>query len=65
MAYVRQEYCEKCGIDTAHIDSNGCQICLNKKNAEKERMWEAQDVDTKITDLRKRIEWLERSPIRF
>jgi len=65
MAFVRDEYCDKCGRHTPHINSDGCQICLNKKAKEAERMWEAQDSDTKITDLRKRIERLERNPIRY
>lgn len=60
MAYVRMEHCETCGIQTNHIDNDGCTICLNKKKKEAERMWEAQDMDTKITDLRKRVEYLER-----
>jgi hypothetical protein len=59
MAYVRLEYCEKCKTNTHHINSDGCSICLGKKKAEAERMWEAQDIETKVTDLRKRIEYLE------
>jgi hypothetical protein len=62
MAYVRLEYCDACKTMTNHINNDGCTICLSKKKAEKDRMWEAQDISTKITDLRKRIEELERGP---
>ena len=64
MAYVRFEYCEKCGKETHHMNNDGCTICLDKKAKEAERMWEAQDLETKITDLRKRVEFLERPQIR-
>lgn len=59
MAYVIQKYCEKCQRETAHVNSDGCSSCNAKKKAEEERIWEAQDQNTKLTDLRKRIEFLE------
>ncbi len=65
MAYIRSEYCDVCKRNTNHINNDGCIPCFEKKAKEKERMWEAQDADTKITNLRKRIEELERGPRLF
>lgn len=65
MAYVREEWCEKCQRKTMHINNDGCGICYEKKKAEQERIWEAQDPETKMTNLRKRIEELERDPRRY
>jgi hypothetical protein len=65
MAYVRTEYCDVCKRETNFYNSLGCGICLAKQVKQQERMWEAQDPETKITNLRHRIEALERSPARF
>lgn len=64
--YLSHEYCPSCKQDTPHHDGH-CAPCAIKKAKEAERMWEAQDTDTKLTNLRKRVEWLEnhRLPMRF
>ena len=65
MAYVRNEYCSKHNKETLHIDNDGCIECLKYIKDEKDKVWEAQNIESKITDLRKRIEYLERPRIRF
>ena len=62
MALIIDEYCLVCKTQTIHINNN-CAFCMEKKRKEYIRMWEAQDIETKLTDLRKRIEILERSPM--
>jgi len=64
--FLEHKHCEKCKGITPHHDGY-CAPCAVKKAKEAERMWEAQDSDTKLTDLRKRVEWLEnhRLPLRF
>lgn len=62
--FFEHKFCEKCDSVTGHYDGK-CGKCLDKQSKEKERMWEAQDISTKITDLRKRIEMLERGPARY
>ncbi len=62
--YLDHEYCPVCKKDTVHYNGK-CGNCLDKKEKERVRMWEAQDIETKITNLRERIEKLEQGPARF
>ena len=62
--FLDQTECFVCKGVTAHYNGK-CGICEKKKADEKERMWEAQNIETKITNLRKRIEHLEQGPARF
>jgi len=64
--FLEHKECEVCKTVTPHHNGN-CARCASKKAKEAERMWEAQDTDTKLTDIRKRIEKLERDrfPARF
>lgn len=62
--YLNTEFCPLCKKDTAHYNGK-CGICSEKREKERVRMWEAQDIETKITNLRQRIEKLEQGPMRF
>lgn len=66
MALCDMRFCIKCNTDTMHTNGR-CNNCSVKEEAEKIRMWEVMDVSTKLTNLRERIEKLERNqhPIYF
>lgn len=64
MALVNEEWCERCQKNVFYTNGK-CNICADKKNKERIRMWEAQDIETKITNLRERIEGLERGEARY
>ena len=64
MAHITEDDCYVCKKKTVFINGE-CRVCSEKKFKEKERMWEAQDLETKITDLRHRIERLELPPARY
>lgn len=64
MAFCRIEHCDICGADTQHTNGR-CDTCM--ETSEKERIWDwnAQPIEQKLDDIRKRIEKLERGPTRF
>ena len=62
VAYINYQWCNTCNAETCHNHST-CMDCATKKNEERIRIWNAQDVDTKLNDLRVRLEKLERGPI--
>lgn len=60
MALCDMRFCIKCNKDTMHTNGH-CNDCSVKEEAERIRMWEVMDVSTKLTNLRERIEKLERN----
>ena len=64
MAYVEFKICHICGKKTNYMNGN-CSICEDRKTKDKIAKWNAQATVTKLNDLRKRVENLERGPIRF
>jgi len=64
MAFIRYEYCSVCEKETEHINLN-CSSCQERERRLFIGQWNALNVDEKIQDLRKRIEKLERGPMRF
>lgn len=42
-----------------------CNICNEREERERVAKWNVQTVDEKLQDLRKRVESLERDPIRY
>jgi hypothetical protein len=62
--FLETKYCDRCEVTTQHYNGE-CGVCLDKKDKERIRMWEAQDVDTKLTNLRLRVENLERPEARY
>lgn len=59
--YYDENYCDRCKKVTGHYNGK-CGQCKAKEEAERARVWEAQDIETKLTNLRQRIEGLERGP---
>jgi phage FluMu protein Com len=62
--FLEIKECPRCKDVTQHYDGK-CNRCEKIDADEKERAWESQHIETKITNLRKRIEKLERGPARF
>ena len=64
MAFCRTEYCRRCDKEVMHTNGN-CNECREEEWTEKIRAWESQSTNAKLTDLRERIEKLERGPGRY
>jgi hypothetical protein len=64
MAFLDFNYCFKCEKETQHINGN-CLFCCERLDRERIAKWNAQTIDEKLSNLRKRIEELERGPMRF
>lgn len=64
MAFVRYQFCDKCAKETRHTNLH-CNDCFSRENRNKIVTWEAQTIEEKLTDLRKRIEKLEQAPIKY
>ena len=64
MAYIEDRNCCHCNKVTMHTNGK-CSDCSAKEKAERVRMWNAQDLDTKLNNIRERLEDLERGPMTF
>jgi hypothetical protein len=62
MAYIHDSFCSNCKTITQHINWK-CTVCSEALEKERIRVWEAHDIEWKLTNLRERIEKLERNPI--
>jgi len=62
--FSHTSYCPTCKKDTLH-ENIECVECCKKEKEEKEFAWEMLSNSDKLTDLRKRIEKLERGPTRY
>ena len=61
MAFIQMKYCSRCEKETQHC--NGvCPVCSERSERERIALWNALTVDEKLSDLRKRVEKLERGP---
>ena len=63
MVMARHEWCTICDAQTMH-HSGECTACAERIRREERAVWLALTPDEKIERLLKRIEDLERSPIR-
>lgn len=61
MVRISTEFCDDCDEETQHGDGE-CGVCCSRKKRERIRVWNALDVDTRLTDLRERVERLEAGP---
>lgn len=64
MAFIRQEDCHVCETMTAHTNGR-CNICRAKEENARVELWNSLPVNDRLTDIRKRIEKLERGPVRY
>jgi len=64
MVQVYETFCQTCNDSTPHYNGD-CGRCAAKVREERIRMWNAQDVATKLNDLRERMERLEAGPPRY
>jgi len=62
--YLNEEMCYVCKKVTTHHDGKCC-LCFEKAEKKRIRTWEAKSTKAKLSDLRKRIEELERGPARY
>lgn len=61
MAFINEAMCYECKKVTTHTN-NYCNICTEKNEKERIRIWNAQSTKHKLDDLRRRIEKLEKGP---
>jgi len=59
MAYVDFRHCIACGKGTNHTNDK-CNECWKKAEDERVKNWESMSTEAKLTDIRERIECLER-----
>ena len=64
MAFINDSYCPHCERVTQHVNM-GCVVCNERKERERIATWNALTTDEKLSDLRKRVEGLERGPTIF
>ena len=64
MALVMTEYCRECEKETMHTNGK-CNICSERAERMRIAEWNAMTVDEKLTDLRRSVEALQRSPARY
>jgi tRNA(Arg) A34 adenosine deaminase TadA len=64
MAYITVEYCKICESATQHIKSK-CVLCVMRREKEDKNKWDNLSVESKLNDLKKRIEKLEQGGIKF
>lgn len=64
MAYVTTKQCNKCKEYTTHINMS-CSKCSAIEKEEQVKAWESMSIEKKLTDLRERIEKLERGPAKY
>jgi len=61
MAHISKEYCNICKKETQHTNDK----CSKRRYRERTATWNTLTIDEKLKDLRKRVEKLEKGPIRF
>ena len=64
MAFVRIEYCHKCGKETQHVNRR-CSECVYAEEEACRKAWDSMTTEWKLSNLRDRIEKLEQSPARY
>lgn len=64
MVFSRYEWCDYCEAETLHHNGK-CTKCTARQERERIRKWNAQSTARKLSDLRKRVEKLERGPARY
>lgn len=64
MVMAQHTWCRTCDADTLHHNGK-CTICAERIRRKKRAVWVALTPDEKIEKLLKRIEALERNPIRY
>ena len=64
MAFVCDEFCAVCKKVTQHCNSK-CGVCFEREERMRIAAWNAQTDGEKLQDLRRRVEALERGPVRF
>ena len=62
MALIDAKYCPQCEIVTSHINGE-CSPCKKRFNDIRIAQWDALSVDERLTNLRERMEKLERGSI--
>ena len=64
MAYITWDYCKDCEETTHHCNGE-CSQCRERRNRKELAAWQAQTVEEKLLDLHKRLQKLEKEPIRY
>jgi hypothetical protein len=64
MVQVTKRYCRKCEHETIHHNGK-CGPCNEREEKARIAAWNAQTVEERIQDLRRRVEELERGPARY
>jgi hypothetical protein len=64
MAYISNQWCEKCRSDKEHIN-NKCVTCAVVEVKEKRTIWNSKTDSEKIEELLRRIEKLENANIKY
>jgi predicted amidophosphoribosyltransferase len=59
MAFIRDEFCYKCNKTSSHVNGR-CSDCFEKSEKERIKQWESQTLEEKLTNIRERLETLER-----
>lgn len=58
MAFVERKYCPICEKETIYVNGS-CKECSDRKQREKQAIWEIKTQEEKITDLNNRVKKLE------
>ena len=61
MVMAMTQWCQHCERETRHHDCQ-CTVCAERKRKEYLMAWNAMSVDERLSDLRRRIEQVERGP---
>lgn len=64
MVYTVMQYCRKCANTTVHHNGK-CSACFANEERAKEAAWNSQPIEAKLLDLHRRLETIERGPMRF
>ena len=64
MVMAHYTWCPKCDMDTLH-HNHECTICAERIRREERAVWLSLTAEEKIEKLLKRIEILERNPVRY
>jgi predicted ATP-dependent serine protease len=64
MVYAADQYCEECASTTLHHNGK-CTHCERAKAIMAEATWNAQPIEKKLLDLHRRLQKLERGPVRY